>query len=266
MRGIFHISILTLLALSLGSCHEVDGCIHSQADNYNPEATRNDGSCLYTPIVGLKSKPETIEPINNTFSVSVNVQSALPLAYVYCTATLKSFSSSPYFTDTIKNTENLTVADFIVTLPDEAMFGKHTVRVGCIDNKANAAKDAFSFELKDDSDPKIVARIDIDTVPFVQLWQPKAFRIAAEWSDNYTLDSANVSVWRVNHVNGLEEAINDSLYVRKYNNVVPMDMIDIIGPASDSTGEEGRASIVIQVTDAKGHKVKFQTAPFEARW
>lgn len=49
------ITILSLLAVvSLSSCKKeeiVKGCTNSSADNYNPDATNDDGSCEYTGSV-----------------------------------------------------------------------------------------------------------------------------------------------------------------------------------------------------------------------
>ena len=65
MNHKFLLSLVAMLFLSLHGFSQVNGCTDPQAINYNPDATVNDGSCLYpstavTPATVVNALPETI--------------------------------------------------------------------------------------------------------------------------------------------------------------------------------------------------------------
>ncbi len=65
MQVLSNIKLLPLLTLLLFGCSEeiVEGCINSKAQNYNPKANKDDGSCSYR--IDFKSLFKTVKELRN---------------------------------------------------------------------------------------------------------------------------------------------------------------------------------------------------------
>ena len=58
MKNLSYLLILSIGAFSMGSCKK-KGCMDSNAANYNSEAKKDDGSCVYTPVITLIGASDT---------------------------------------------------------------------------------------------------------------------------------------------------------------------------------------------------------------
>ena len=58
MKKISYIFILSLLIFGTNSCKK-KGCMDSTAANYNSEAKKDDGTCVYTPVITLIGSADT---------------------------------------------------------------------------------------------------------------------------------------------------------------------------------------------------------------
>jgi hypothetical protein len=58
MKKISYIFILSLLIFGINSCKK-KGCMDSTAANYNAEAKKDDGTCVYTPVITLIGAADT---------------------------------------------------------------------------------------------------------------------------------------------------------------------------------------------------------------
>ncbi len=80
MKKISYIFILSLLIFGTNSCKK-KGCMDSNAANYNAEAKKDDGTCVYTPVITLIGAADTTISVatewNDPGATAANIDGAI---------------------------------------------------------------------------------------------------------------------------------------------------------------------------------------------
>lgn len=163
---IFFYILLTSIGLWLPSCNlRKEGCTNPDAINFDSDAKKDDGSCIYDNTNDLidNEQPEidiilplANQPISRSFELHVKVSDNKALQIITCSLSSETIGSAVYYSTTREVSGNEDEVLLTVDLLNEPFVGKHYLLVTCIDSAGNSSNKGLEFNLTDTEGPVIL--------------------------------------------------------------------------------------------------------------